>query len=1603
MLNLFRPLLLGAMLLFVAALAKAQNRYWISSSTSNWNNTANWSTSPGGAGGASVPTTGNVAVFDGSGGRNGACNLDIAPTVGGISMSGYTGTIDLNGFTLTSTGTHTFSTGIISNTGGTATLTLSTAGSTTFSGTTFNIDITGTSGRIFFNGSTFNGSLALTKTNNSTDNGLGGNQFNAATALINSSTHALQLAAQNPDIFQGELTLTINNTGDISLGRAAPGNQFNNNIVLNYNDLASIRFGQNGGTSTLANGMTVAVASVGASGCGGLQIANLTQIGTTPQAITLSGNNTATLTIGPGTTFNGPLTATSPSLGLQTSTFNGTTQLTKTGSVADNLRGGNLFTGTTIIVNQGADLVFGSNPSDAGDTFNGSSTFNNLGGNRIRISEETSGTVFNGNAVFTCSGTTDAANRIQISRLAGGQTTFNGSASFISNGTASDIHISYDAGTSTTFNGPVSFTSNAIGGGDFFVGVDGDVAFTGNIEFNSTCGDVIYLGQSNGHVSFGNGTLNIGAGGFAQGQLRLHQFTQTGSTPQALTFTGTASLRLGPSSEFNGAVTFVTPQIFLNGCTFNNTTYIEKNGASNNTGAGSNIFNGVTTLVNSGSGNFISGNTSNDIFNNDLTLTNSGAALISMADNSAGNIFNGNITVNSTAGNGIYFANNSGASATLASTKTIAVGSGGFSSGQLRLKQFKQTGASAQSLTLTGTSLLSIGPSSQFDGNVTFIAPQLLLNGTIFNGTGYFEKTGASDNISTGGNEYAGATTLVNSGSGTLDLANTSPDVFNSTLLINNTGSYRIQIGLNSAGNLFNGNVTINHGGTPNNVNTIIARNAGSTATFNGTLTLNCANTGITSGIVIANDGQASINGNVIVSSSNGRGVLFGAGTGAVILGNGYTIKENGTGSFNTGTLTLKGFTQTGPTAQNILLSGTANIILGPSSTFNGNVNFVAPQVYLHGAVYNGTAYIEKNNSTDNAGNGGNVFNNTTSIVNSGTGYLLSANVNPDTFNGQLTITNSGSSGIFLAHNVPGTLFNGNVIVNSSGSGGIYVANNTTGDATLASGLTLSVGAGGFGSGELRLRRFTQTGVTAQNLTFTGTGALRVGPSTTFNGAVDFTAPQVYLDGATFNSTAAILKNGAGINDGVGGNIFNGTTTLTTSSTSRWRLANTSGDIYNADVTLVRSAAGAFEVAYAQTNNFAGNITLNSVGGISFGTGAGIVQFTGSNAQFISKTTGSASPTIPRLTMAKSSNTLTLNTDLTIGTSAVFTSGIIHSTAGNYLNFAAGSAATGANNISYVEGPVRKTGNSAFTFPVGAGNFYRPVSISAPTTATHQFTAQYFLSAQGFGGTGTWDPSFYTLSGCEYWTLDRTTGTSNVTVGLSWNDVACGGSGYITNLADLRVARFNAATSKWVNEGNGGTSGTTSAGTITSAAAVTTFSPFTLASSSPVNPLPIELGSFWATDEGGLVALNWITYSEINNEKFTLERSPTGFDFEPIGTLPGAGNSGKKLTYKFVDEAPLGGLSYYRLKQTDYDGMESYSDVISVHRKGTGLTFQAYPNPAGNEWIRFNQKADIIIVNSMNQLIMTAYEVDKVDASNLAPGVYIIKNQKGEVVRFVRE
>lgn len=127
---------------------------------------------------------------------------------------------------------------------------------------------------------------------------------------------------------------------------------------------------------------------------------------------------------------------------------------------------------------------------------------------------------------------------------------------------------------------------------------------------------------------------------------------------------------------------------------------------------------------------------------------------------------------------------------------------------------------------------------------------------------------------------------------------------------------------------------------------------------------------------------------------------------------------------------------------------------------------------------------------------------------------------------------------------------------------------------------------------------------------------------------------------------------------------------------------------------------------------------------------------------------------------------------------------------------------------------------------------------------------------------------------------------------------------------------------------------------------------FTLTSKKE-NPLPISLVSFNAQlQNNSAVMLSWTTASEINNDHFTIERSPDCKVFEEIGTVKGAGNSNKTIDYNYLDgniaDFPNNYI-YYRLKQTDFNGKFTYSKPEMVKLQGDEQNnFQVisvYPNP----------------------------------------------------------
>jgi hypothetical protein len=352
-----------------------------------------------------------------------------------------------------------------------------------------------------------------------------------------------------------------------------------------------------------------------------------------------------------------------------------------------------------------------------------------------------------------------------------------------------------------------------------------------------------------------------------------------------------------------------------------------------------------------------------------------------------------------------------------------------------------------------------------------------------------------------------------------------------------------------------------------------------------------------------------------------------------------------------------------------------------------------------------------------------------------------------------------------------------------------------------------------------------------------------------------------------------------------------------------------------------------------------------------------------------------------------------VNDRIVIQNSLTFNYGIIQTGPINLVEIEDDCVVSGMNNNSHVHGRVRKLGDDAFDFPIGTGTIYRPISISAPTDINDYFTAEYFDSDPNSSGflSSSKEATIDSISQCEYWILDRN-GSSDVSVTLSFSPYGGSFCSGVTDPSSLKVVRWNG--SSWIDHGNGGFTGTTT-GTVTSAGPITSFSPFTLGTSDPIaNPLPVELLYFSVQPvEDNKVSIEWATATETNNDFFTIERSRNGEDWIIVDEVPGNGNSSQVIYYDHMDTAPYLGLSYYRLKQTDFDGKYEYFPIESVDLSAAVTSVSLYPNPVKNKLYISTPQGESFttkLIDSYGKEVHTSENLDSINMNLFAAGVYTV-------------
>jgi len=927
------------------------------------------------------------------------------------------------------------------------------------------------------------------------------------------------------------------------------------------------------------------------------------------------------------------------------------------------------------------------------------------------------------------------------------------------------------------------------------------------------------------------------------------------------------------------------------------------------------------------------------------------------------------------------------------------VGGAGFNAGNLGLGQFVQSDATTLNLTLGSSATLTTQLSTWL-GVINWTAGGINTQTSTYSSTATFTKTGSFDNYAGSGNTFNAVTTInmQSPNNWFWNYYNNGGSVFNQNLVVTNTSTGGIYFGWGqtctttlapgkiisvggagfNAGNLGLGqfvqsdattlNLTLGSSATlttqlstwlgvinwtAGGINTQTSTYS-STATFTKTGSFdNYAGSGNTFNAVTNinmqspnnwfwnyyNNGNTVFNQNLVVSNTSTGGIYFGWGqTCTTTLAAGKIISVGGAG-FNAGNLGLGQFAQSDATTLNLTLGSSATLT-SQLSTWIGVINWTAGGINTQTSTYNSAATFTKTGAFDNYAGSGNTFN-------------AVATIN----------TQSPNNWFWNYYNNGSSTFNQNIVISSTSTGGIYFGWGQTCTTTLVSGKTITIGGAGFNSGTLALGQFIQSGTTGFTLNL-GSSAFLLLYNSTFNANITFGSGQgIDFNSSTFNGNMIFNKTGAGDVYSHSENTFNGTVTYNHSGSNNWIL-NYYGvsDTYNDNTIFVQTGSGTIYPAYNQTNHFKKDLsTAGSTSSVQFSYN-GTVYMDGTVAENIN---GSSTyqPVFGKLIMDNTAG-FTMNTAITVNNTLSLNNGALALNA-NTLTINNGATAAIAvtsgyiisentSNLGKIQWNMGSTTGSHI-FPFGtSGGLYIPMTFNlAAGTIGNVTISTYPTNAANLPLPST--PDVVTQIGNfqnnsantvdRFWQIDKTGASGTATLTFTATPAEVG------SITGLIAEHWNKVTGKWDLPSSGQTNTAYSA----TIPGVTNFSPWTMSGNG--HPLPIQLLNFDAvlnTDKK--VDLNWNTATETNNDYFTIERSGDGNNFQELEIIKGAGNSSKTLHYATVDPKPLKGLSYYRLKQTDFDGNFTYSNIDPINNMDNN-SIVIFPNPviaSGNVTMRIN-------------------------------------------------
>ena len=309
-------------------------------------------------------------------------------------------------------------------------------------------------------------------------------------------------------------------------------------------------------------------------------------------------------------------------------------------------------------------------------------------------------------------------------------------------------------------------------------------------------------------------------------------------------------------------------------------------------------------------------------------------------------------------------------------------------------------------------------------------------------------------------------------------------------------------------------------------------------------------------------------------------------------------------------------------------------------------------------------------------------------------------------------------------------------------------------------------------------------------------------------------------------------------------------------------------------------------------------------------------------------------------------------------------------------------------------------------FPFGSSSYYSPAKISytaAPNGGS--ITGKYILNTNSVYPISLTDGAelLENLSGDGFWQMDQTDGLNSGTysIELKTNNLV----GVVDDSKLFIVKRPTSSDAwglNWVVEGNHVTSSLASGFYSVYRTGLTSFSQFGIASPS-INPLPIELVSFYGICEENYTILHWQTASEHNASKYIVEKSKDGFVWESIGEVAAAGNSTQLLSYELKDDSRSILTTYYRLNQVDIDGEIKTFNTIATNCSSNNIEFSVFPNPVTNSCTLILNAlesgfvgCELIdnygkVIDRMNNEILQGENEMSINLENYDPGIYTLK------------